>query len=307
MRKMSMDQLRSALKKSEESSKTNFQSNYYPYYNLKVGESAKIRFLPDLNENNMFGFYIEKYNHPLVIEGEKKVVPCLTMYKDPCPICELSSKLYKAGDKTEGVKYWKRLSRIAQVLIVEDPLPVDEETGENYTGKVKLLNIGFQLFNVIREGLGSEEFDVVPFAFEGGTDFILKKTEGQGGYASYTVGTKFARKPSDIDPELYLDQMIELHTALPNKPDLKEVQRLLMAAKSGVSLDDVDVDDEGDGDDFEAPKTTRQAPAKKAKVSKKVELEEDEDEVENETDDTEDLDDEEEVILQQIRARRQAK
>lgn len=307
MRQFSLDKLRTTLKKADErSSRSNFQSNYYPYYQLKPGESAKVRFLPDLNEDNPYDFFVEKYMHPLEIDGEERKIPCLTMYstdKDVCPICNLSRRLYKAGDKATGKIYWKRMSRIAQVLVVDDPLAVDEETGENFVGKVKLLNIGFQLFNVIREGLGSEEFDAdddVPFAFKGGRDFIIKKTEGQGGYATYTVGSKFTRKPTDIDEELVLEHMVELATVLPNKPDIKEIEKVLKAAQSGVPLDEDE--DEDDAVEVETLKSGR-ATSKKSKAVKP-----DEDVVEEvEEDEDDNLDDEEEVILEQIRLRRNAK
>ena len=68
--------------------------------------------------------------HNLEINGDRKSVPCLSMYGEDCPICAVSSAYYKAEDKENGKKYWKKKQHIAQALIVEDPLPADEATQE---------------------------------------------------------------------------------------------------------------------------------------------------------------------------------
>ena len=63
---LSLDQLKNAFKKPEN---TEFSgpSNYFPFWNMKVGEQAIIRFLPDLNEENPLGFMVEKTVHNLNI------------------------------------------------------------------------------------------------------------------------------------------------------------------------------------------------------------------------------------------------
>jgi len=236
---MSMSQLQSAFKQPDrnEGSRPN---NYYPFWNMKAGEQAVVRFLPDANPENPLGFMVEKLMHTLVINGENKSVPCLKMYGEDCPICKVSSGYYKQEDKENGKKYWRKKQHLVQALIIEDPLEADKETGENHEGKVRFLALGYQLFNVIKEAFESGELDEVPFAYEGGCNFIIKKTK-QGDYDTYAVGSKFARRSSDLTEDEIAevqDQMIDLSTLLPAHPGLEKVDGMLEAALTGTEFND---------------------------------------------------------------------
>ena len=97
MSKLSLEQLRAAFKKDEnQGSRPN---NYYPFWDMKVGEQAIVRFLPDADENNPLGFMVEKFTHNLTINGESKSIPCMKNYGEDCPICKVSLSYYKEGDK----------------------------------------------------------------------------------------------------------------------------------------------------------------------------------------------------------------
>lgn len=214
---------------------TNFVNNYYPFWNMKVGERAVVRFLPDANEDNPRGFLVEKVFHNLEINGQRRSIPCLSMYGEDCPICKISQAYYKANDKINGKKYWKSKQHIGQVLVVEDPLPANEETGEKHTGQVRYITLSFQLYNIIKEAFASDELENIPYDYEGGYDFIIKKTE-QGGYASYSVGTKFANKPRSLtEAELsnVFDKLVDLSTLLPKNLGHEKVQAMLDAEMNG--------------------------------------------------------------------------
>lgn len=215
-------------------------NNYYPFWNLKPGEQATVRLLPDKNEDNPFDFYVEKLTHTLIINGEQKTVPCLKMYGEECPICKVSSSFYKSKDEISGKKYWRKKQHVIQALILEDPLPPEQDTGENHTGKVRFLSLGYQLYSIIREAMESGELDVVPYAYEGGYNFIIKKTQ-QGDYPTYTVGSKFARKPTDLtdeEIEFVEEHMVDLATLLPARPDIDKVNEMLEAALTGAEYQD---------------------------------------------------------------------
>ena len=139
---LSIDQLRAAFKKEE--STQSRPNNYYPFWNMQVGEQAIVRFLPDKDQDNHLGFMVEKMMHTLNINGENKSVPCLKMYGEDCPICRVSSAYYKDEGKgsANGKKYWRKKQHLVQALIVEDPLPADKETGE--TTRVSLTTDGSQ-------------------------------------------------------------------------------------------------------------------------------------------------------------------
>ena len=291
---LSMAQLNAAFKKEE--SKGSRPNNYFPFWNMKEGEQAIVRFLPDADEENAMGFLVEKLMHTLTINGEKKSVPCLKMFDDDCPICKVSSAYYKAEDKTNGKLYWRKKQHIVQALIVEDPLPVDSESGENHEGKIRFLAVGYQLFNIIKETFESGELDEIPYAYEGGCDFIIKKTK-QGDYPTYAVGSRFARKATDLSEDqiaFVTDNMVELSTLLPQHPGIEKVEAMLEAALTGTSYND----ESGESKDDSSMKFTS-SKDKEAETSVTTVTE-----TADETSEDSDFDEEAASILADIRARK---
>lgn len=237
---LSLDQLKAAFKKNENDGNTNRVNNYYPFWDMQDGQQAIVRFLPDKNSSNPLGFLVEKLMHNLDINGEKKNTPCLRMYNEDCPICKVSSAYYKAEDKVNGKKYWRKKQHIAQGLIIEDPLPADENTKETHEGKVRFFALGYQLFNVIKEAFEGGELEDVPCSQDGGYDFIIKKTR-QGDYSGYAVGSRFrakARSLTETERGVADDQMIDLITLLPPNPGEDKVSAILTAALNGTAYED---------------------------------------------------------------------
>lgn len=210
-------------------------NNYYPFFAMEFDESAIVRFLPDLNEDNPLDFVVEKVMHNLVINGERKVVPCMSMYGEDCPICAVSQAFYKEKDEDNGKKYWRKKQHIAQCLVIDDPMPADKETGETHEGKLRFLNVGFQLFNVIEETFKADDLDEVPYDYEEGCNFTIKKTK-QGKNAKYDAGSRFARKTSALTKEqmaIVQEGMVDLATLIPSKPDLEKLEAMLQASLTG--------------------------------------------------------------------------
>ncbi|KKM04776.1 hypothetical protein LCGC14_1760850 [marine sediment metagenome] len=234
-----LEELQSAFKTQDGGS--NLPNNYYPFWKMDYGHSATIRLLPDLNPDNPMGFLVEKRMHNLGIAGERKSVPCLTMYEEDCPICKVSSSYYKQKNEDLGKKYWRKKQYIAQALILEDPLPLMEGE-ESRLGTVGFFGFGWSIFSIFKDAIQSGEFDTIPYAFTGGTNFIIKKQKkiGPGGkeYPDYTL-SKFARKETDISAEvisLIEDQLVDLSTLLPANPGLAKVEGMLEAEMSGGSV-----------------------------------------------------------------------
>jgi hypothetical protein len=157
------------------------------------------------------------------------------MYDEDCPICNVSSGFYKreGEDSENGKAYWRKRQYLTQAIIVEDPLPADPTTGETNVGKLKCLSLGYQLFNIVREAIETEgELESVPFNFEDGIDFIIKKSK-QGKWSTYAMGSRFARKQRPLtDAEIAEAEanMIDLSTLLPKKPELEYVESQLAAS-----------------------------------------------------------------------------
>ena len=245
---LSLDALRSAFKKDTNANTgSNGLADYYPFHKMQTGESSTVRFLPDGNSNNPLGFLVEKRTHTLTLNGQKRNVPCLSMYGDDCPICKVSQAYYKANDTTNGKKYWRKLQYIAQALVVDSPIPV-KDGEEAYVGAVKRMTINPQLYKVIKEAFESGDLENIPFDYELGTNFIIKKDQ-QGEYASYIL-SKFAKRESALDDDtidFVKGQLKDLATTLPKKPDLAEVEAMLEADMTGA--------------EYKAGGTARQAPA----------------------------------------------
>lgn len=310
---LSIEQLRSAFKKEE--SQSNRPNNYYPFWNMKVGDQAMVRFLPDANSENPLGFMVEKLQHTLIINGERKTVPCLKMYGETdCPICKVSSAYYKSDDKENGKKYWRNKQHLVQALIVEDPLDPDTETKENSEGKVMVLALGYQLFNIIKEAFESGELDEIPYAYKDGCNFIIKKSK-QGEYDTYAVGSKFARKSSSLDDDeiaFVEDNLLDLSTLLPAHPTHEKLEAMLEAEMTGGNYNEAEDEDEDDNSSETSSVTPKKSVPKKAN-KKSAKLEDKKDDVDNDdaTDDDADNNDNEygdeaEDILAKIRNRRRA-
>lgn len=292
--------------KTEVKENTETGGRFYPFWAMEVGEQAEVRFLPDLNDENPMGFLVEELTHTLYINGERKTVPCLNMYeKGSCPICKVSAEYYKAKDEDNGKKFWRSKQYIGAVLVITDPVPANKETNETFEGKVKPVRLGTKIYDSIKEEFESGAFDEVPFDFYDGTNFIIKKTQN-GKWADYSR-SKFARKPTGLDPEtieFVQESLIDLSTLLPANPGLAKVEALLQAALNGEVVNE---NDEGEEDEDDAPaekiSSVKAASAAAAKPAKKappvVEESDDEDEEDDEDDDAA-----AKRILEQLKARR---
>lgn len=186
------------------------------------------------------GFLVEKVMHNLTINGDKRSTPCLSMYGEDCPICAVSQQYYKANDEANGKKYWKKRQHIGQVLVIEDPLDPDKDTGETHEGKVRFINLGYQLFGIIKKAFEKGELESAPYEYEGGCNFNITKS-AQGEYSTYALGSNFARRESDLDADqiaLVEEEIVDLSTLLPPNPGLEKTEALLNAALTGESMEE---------------------------------------------------------------------
>jgi hypothetical protein len=295
--------LKDRFKKSTETGGGQGQNNYYPFWNMKEGEQAIVRFLPDSNPDNPLMFLSEKLMHNLTVNGEKKSVPCMKMYGKECPICKVSSAYYKQDDKANGKLYWRKKQYLAQVLVIEDPLPADKETGETHEGKIRYVALGNKLYDAISDAFESGDLDEVPFDYEEGTNFIIKKTK-QGEYADYSR-SKFQKNPTALDAETVAHiekSLIDVSSLLPKEPELAKVEAMLEAALSGKSF--VEGETKGKSGDDDTPTTVVKSAkdAAKASTTKKAEPAAAKDEPAGE----EFGEDDAERILEEIRKRKRA-
>ena len=215
-----------------------FNTNYYPFFAMDFDEKSVVRFLPDLNEDNPRQFLQEKLTHTLTIDGVKKNVPCMKMYGETeCPICTASAAEYKKVPQGQpcpaGKALYRKQQHLAQVIVIEDPLKYKEDE-EPALGQVKLINMSWMLFNKLTAAFDDDELEDLPYDFENGTDFVIKKTKN-GEYASYD-NSKFKRDVRPLTAEelaVVESSMIDLSTLLPAKPTVEMMHQYLQGHITG--------------------------------------------------------------------------
>lgn len=206
---------------------------FYPFWKAPIDTVTTVRFVPDADAENPLDFLVEHHTHELVINGKREKVPCLKMYNEACPICELSQKYYDEEspehNKVLGKKYYRKKSYIGAVIVIDSPIDHNQEQ------IVKLIDFGPKIFQQITSAFASGDLEEKPFELEGGYNFRIKKTK-QGEYADYGTSS-FAPKQSNVDPEL-LDKM-ELYDLKNYRQAYVErsvLEAMLLADQNGGSV-----------------------------------------------------------------------
>lgn len=218
----------------------------YPFWNIKEGESATFRFLPDGDQSNTF-FWKERLVIKLPFAGVKGEtdsrpvqvqVPCMEMYGDSCPILsEVRGWFKDPALEDMGRKYWKKKSFLFQGFVTENPL--QEEKPEN---PIRRFIIGPQVFQIIKAALMDPDMESLPTDFTAGVDFRLNKTS-KGGYADYGTSNWARRERPLTDAEMQAINthgLYSMNDFLPKKPDdvaVKVMKEMFEASVDGEAYD----------------------------------------------------------------------
>ena len=117
--------------------------------------------------------------------------------KNPCPICEKASALFKTQDKRDedlAHKVYKKTRFFLNVLVIEDP----RSGPENQKGKVLVYEYGKKVQEKIEDAIAEQRMDIVnPLA---GHDFslIIKR---QGEFTNYDSSVFSIEKTAVADTE----------------------------------------------------------------------------------------------------------
>ena len=219
----------------------------YPFWNIKEGESATFRFLPDGNPTADF-FWAERLMIKLPFAGVKGEtdsrpvqvqVPCMEMYGESCPILNEVRGWFKDPSLEEmGRKYWKKRSYVFQGFVTDNPLTTDEAP-EN---PIRRFIIGPQIFQIIKAALMDPDMEELPTDYTAGVDFRLNKTS-KGGYADYGTSNWARRERPLSDAEMKAINdfgLFDLSEFLPKKPDataVKVMHEMFEASVDGEAYD----------------------------------------------------------------------
>jgi hypothetical protein len=222
-------------------------NSIYPFWNIKEGESATLRFLPDGNADNTF-FWQERLVIKLPFAGVKGQtdsrpvqvqIPCMEMYGETCNILNEVRGWFKDPSLEDmGRKYWKKRSYIFQGFVTDNPLSEDT-TPEN---PIRRFIIGPQIFNIIKAALMDPDMEELPTDYTAGVDFRLNKTS-KGGYADYSTSNWARRERPLADNEMAAVNthgLFNLNDFLPKKPDevaQKAMQEMFEASVDGEAYD----------------------------------------------------------------------
>ena len=249
----SLAEIRAKLKEQEAGASGTRQSSggdnaIYPFWNIKEGESATMRFLPDGDTENTF-FWKERLMIKLPFAGIKGEtdsrpvqvqVPCMEMYGETCPILSEVRGWFKDPSLEDmGRKYWKKRSYIFQGFVTDNPL--QEDKPEN---PIRRFIIGPQIFQIVKAALMDPDMEELPTDYTAGVDFRLNKTS-KGGYADYGTSNWARRERPLSDAEM---QAINTHGLynfndfLPKKPDATAVQVIKEMFEASVDGEAYDAD-----------------------------------------------------------------
>ena len=219
----------------------------YPFWNIKEGESATMRFLPDGDDTNTF-FWKERLMIKLPFAGVKGQtdsrpvqvqVPCMEMYGEACPVLQEVRPWFKDPSLEDmGRKYWKKRSYVFQGFVTENPL-AEDSAPEN---PIRRFIIGPQIFQIIKAALMDPDMEELPTDYTAGVDFRLNKTS-KGGYADYGTSTWARRERPLSDAEMNAVNthgLFNLNDFLPKKPgeiEVKIMQEMFEASVDGEAYD----------------------------------------------------------------------
>lgn len=240
----------------EKKQNTNSYTKFYNFWKIAVGETAIVRFLPDLNKDNEREFVVENLTHTFNINDKKRVVACLEMHDGygTCPVCALSRDYYNqaraAGETKEkpgaltalGKKFYRKQEFLGQVHVLQSPIEFEKNEGHENEMPVGL---GPQIFKLIQAAFASGDLEEVPHAFKGGYDFRIIKS-AQGDNANYTL-SKFAPKQSDLSDDTIAGlNLYDLSTLRNRRIDKATLEAMIIADQTGQPLSVPGAVDEAD-------------------------------------------------------------
>lgn len=272
-----LDLLKQAFSTKASSSQEN-STKFFRFWSAEDDTTTVFRFLPDADDANPMGFLVENIIHEIYVNGEKKRIPCLKMYGEAtCPCCTHSQELYakakeceavgdlagKAKWESEGKKYYRKISYIGQGIVLESPIEHDQDQ------LVKLIDFGPQVFKVIQAAFKSGDLEKEPYDFFEGYNFrIRKERTGDGKNSTYTTSS-FAPKQTALDESVIAQiDLQDLKNFRQRQMSRAEVETLLLAAKTGGSVNTVTSSNENSSVPTPAVETSsREAPTNTVEAS----------------------------------------
>ncbi len=241
----------------------NHGGDFYPFWVMDFNTRVEVRFLLDKNEENPNGWFVEKKEHRLSINGKNEKIPCMRMFGEKCPICELSEHYYNASKEyakgtsehddltAKGKYYYRDLRRLTTAFIRIDPIK-DSKNNDDSTNTIKVIQFNWSLFNMIQSKVNAMiiDYEQDPFSIHNGYDFFITKTSKSidGKLVGDYTTSDFSRQSSAISDDIFdKSTLLDLSSFLPSNPGSDKISRMLESHLSGLDYSDDANNDIGDG------------------------------------------------------------
>lgn len=227
----------------------------YPFWDIGVGSSATVRFLPDADTTNDY-FWVKREVIKLpfsgVVGGEyptdndvSVTVPCIDMFGMKCPIIAATRYLWdKEETKNLARTYYKKRSYIFQGLVTNSPLE-EENLPEN---PIRRFVINKSIYDIIYEAILDPDLEDMPTDYNAGRDFTIKKTE-KGEWANYS-SSKFSMNPRSLTEveRSIIDQhgLFNLKEALGAVPSPDHIEAMKAMLKDSMDGNPFDMESYGE-------------------------------------------------------------
>lgn len=203
----------------------------FPFWNVKVGSTVGLRFLPDKNQNNPF-LWVEKqtfkWSFPDARNPQLRVevnLPCKEMYDGPksCQIVNELRQFYKTGREEDAAiakPFWPKKVYVYQGFVRNSSIQEDN-VPEN---PIRIFMINKKVHTKIKESILSNDeqtaFKISPDDYHKGRDFVIKKTK-QGKFDNYDQSQWAFSETSLTDDEFAAIEKFglwDLSSRLPKRP-----------------------------------------------------------------------------------------
>lgn len=218
----------------------NGPDSFLAFWNIPERQALNLRFLPDADSENPFGFWRERDMINIPFNGVKGVhtdkvtvsVPCNEMWDkiNTCPVLKEVRTWWNSGDKEleELARvYWKKKSYLLQCLIAPNSVDVkDDQAPEN---PIRRILVTKQLFAKIESIMLDPDLVDMPTDYTNGLDFRVVKSKNSGGFNSYDE-SKFAMKARPLSDEemeaINKYGLFNLNDFMPKRPSADELQAI---------------------------------------------------------------------------------
>ena len=222
-----------ALENNKQPRRSTGSSLVFPFWDIAENETVQIRFLPNGDPDSDF-FWEElqmiNLDFPGVKGGDENKpvyikVPCVEMWGDTCPVhAELRPMFKDASLEDTARKYWKKRSYIFQGLVLDSTLD-EKELSEN---PIRRVNLGKQLFNIVKNALMDPDMDNLPTDYVNGLNFRITRTK-KGQYNDYNSSTWSRKETALTEDQLNAIEehgLFNLKDWMPKKPSAEHLNAI---------------------------------------------------------------------------------